>query len=80
MKCLLRSLMLVVFASIMFTSCDENKKELKELVEKLNNDCPVPLGDFGSINSVQFDGEKVEMKFTSNEIYAPVSSLSNHQQ
>ena len=80
MKSLFRSLMLVVFASVMFTSCDENKKELKELVEKLNNECPVPLGDFGSVNSVQFDGEKVEMKFTSNEIYAPVSSLSNHQQ
>jgi hypothetical protein len=83
MKSILKVLMLVAMSAVLFTSCNENKKglkELKELIEKLNNDCPVPLGDFGSINSVQFDGEKVEMKFTSNEIYAPVSSLSNHQQ
>ncbi len=80
MKSLFKSLMLIMFASVLLISCDEKKQELKEMVEKLNNECPVPLGDFGSINSVQFDGEKVEMKFTSNEIYAPVSSLSNHQQ
>ena len=80
MKRIVKFLMLVVWASIMFTSCDEKKNELKEFVEKLNKECPLPLGDFGSINSVSFDGEIVEMKFTSNEVYAPISSLSNHQQ
>lgn len=72
--------MLIVMASVLFISCDQQKKELEEIVNKLNNDCPLPLGDFGSVNSVTFDGETVEMKFTSNETIATISSLTNHQQ
>ncbi len=80
MKRIFNSLILFVIASVFFISCNEQKKELKELIEKFNNECPVPLGDIGSINSVSFDGETVEMKFTSNETYAPISSLSEHPQ
>ena len=80
MKEMIKSLMLVIMASVLFASCDEQKKELKNLVEKMNSECPLPLGDIGSVNSIMFDGEVVEMKFTSNESFAPVSSLSNHQQ
>lgn len=80
MKSVLKSLMLVIMASVLFASCDEQKKELKSLVEKMNSDCPLPLGDIGSVNSIMFDGDVVEMKFTSNESFAPVSSMSNHQQ
>lgn len=80
MKGMIKSLMLVILASVLFASCDEQKKELKSLVEKMNSECPLPLGDIGSVNSIMFDGEVVEMKFTSNESFAPVSSLSNHQQ
>ena len=80
MKSVLKSLMLVIMTSVLFASCDEQKKELKSLVEKMNSDCPLPLGDIGSVNSIMFDGEVVEMKFTSNESFAPISSLSNHQQ
>lgn len=80
MKGMIKSLVLVIVASIMFASCDEQKKELKSLVEKMNSECPLPIGDIGSVNSVMFDGDVVEMKFTSNESFAPVSSLSNHQQ
>ena len=71
--------MFLVIASLV-VSCNEQKKELKEQVEKFNNACPIPLGDVGSINSVSFDGETVEMKFTSNETYAPISSLSGYPQ
>ena len=46
----------------------------------MNSECPLPLGDIGSINSMMLDGETVEMKFTSNESFAPVSSLMSHQQ
>ena len=67
---MIKSLVLVIMASVLFASCDEQKKELKSLVEK----------NIGSVNSIMFDGEVVEMKFTSNESFAPVSSLSNHQQ
>jgi len=80
MKGMIKSLVLVIMASVLFASCDEQKKELKSLVEKMNSECPLPLGDIGSVNSIMFDGEVVEMKFTSNESFAPVSSLSNHQQ
>ena len=80
MKSVLKSLMLVIMTSVLFASCDEQKKELKSLVEKMNSECPLPLGDIGSVNSIMFDGEVVEMKFTSNESFAPISSLSNHQQ
>ena len=80
MKGMIKSLMLVIMTSVLFASCDEQKKELKSLVEKMNSDCPLPLGDIGSVNSIMFDGDVVEMKFTSNESFAPVSSLSNHQQ
>ena len=79
MKKMFKSLMFLVIASLV-VSCNEQKKELKEQVEKFNNACPIPLGDVGSINSVSFDGETVEMKFTSNETYAPISSLSGHPQ
>ena len=80
MKGMIKSLVLVIMTSVLFASCDEQKKELKSLVEKMNSECPLPLGDIGSVNSITFDGEVVEMKFTSNESFAPVSSLSNHQQ
>ena len=80
MKEMIKLLMLIVIASVLLVSCDEQKKDLKELVEKMNSECPLPLDEIGSINSIMFDGEKVEMKFTSNETFAPVSSLSNHQQ
>ena len=80
MKEMSKSLVLVIMVIALFTSCDEQKKELKNLVEKMNSECPLPLGDVGSVNSIMFDGEVVEMKFTSNESFAPVSSLSNHQQ
>jgi hypothetical protein len=80
MKEMIKSLVLIIMVTVLFTSCNEQKKELKSLVEKMNSECPLPLGDIGSVNSIMFDGEVVEMKFTSNESFAPVSSLSNHQQ
>ena len=80
MKGMIKSLVLVIVTSVLFSSCDEQKKELKSMVETMNSECPLPLGDIGSVNSIMFDGEVVEMKFTSNESFAPVSSLSNHQQ
>lgn len=80
MKGMIKSLVLVIMVTVLFASCNEQKKELKSLVEKMNSECPLPLGDIGSVNSIMFDGEVVEMKFTSNESFAPISSLSNHQQ
>ena len=72
--------MVIAVFILLLSSCDKQKKELKEEVEKFNNQCPISLGDVGAINSVSYDGEIVEMKFSSNETFAPISSLSNHQQ
>ena len=77
MKKNIKSMMLIVFISVLFVSCDEQKKELKALVEKMNSECPLPLGDIGSVNSIMFDGSTVEMKFTSNETYAPIAAHLN---
>ncbi len=80
MKTTLKSLLLIVMTLSFFASCNEHKKELKNQVEKFNNECPIPLGDIGTLNSISYNNEFVEMKFTSNETFAPISSLSNHPQ
>lgn len=80
MNTTLKSLMLIVMALSFLASCNEQKKELKKQVEKFNNECPIPLGDIGSLNSMSYNDEFVEIKFTSNETFAPISSLSNHPQ
>ena len=80
MKSILKSLMLIVFASMLFTSCDEKKKELREQVDKFNKACPVSLGDLMTINSVMYDGNTVEMKLTANESIASISALDSHKE
>lgn len=72
--------MLIVFASMLFTSCDEKKKELREQVDKFNKACPVSLGDLMTMNSVMYDGNSVEMKLTANESIASISALDNHKE
>ena len=80
MKGIINSMMLIATASILLVSCNEQKKELKIMVENMNRECPISLGDDGAINSIMLYGETIEMKFASNESDAPVSSLSNHPQ
>lgn len=72
-------LMLMMVVTL-FTSCNQKKNELKENVAKFNDECPIPLGDIGSLNSVSYDGETVEMKMTSYETFATIPQLSAHTQ
>lgn len=67
--------------SNVFSSNSEQKEELKEQIEKFNNVCPISLGDIGFIVSVLFNenDDVVEIKFSSNESFAPISVLSDHQ-
>ena len=41
MKEKLTSLMLIIMASVLFSSCDQKMKELKEQVDKFNMACPM---------------------------------------
>lgn len=81
MKRIISSLVLIAIASVMFTSCDQKKKELKEQVDKFNKACPMSLGDIMTLNSAMLeDDNTVEMKFTANEALASISVLNNHKE
>ncbi len=73
------SLVLIVVASALLVSCDKQKKELKEQVDKYNNECPISFGEIMTINSVIFNGDEVEMKITANETISSISALNNHK-
>lgn len=79
MKGIIKSLVLIIMASVLFTSCDEKIKELKEQVDKFNKACPLSFGDVMTLNSVMLDDNTVEMKLTSNEQLASISALNNHK-
>ena len=81
MKRMNKSLVLIAIASVMFTSCDQKKKELKEQVDKFNKACPMSLGDIMTLNSaILEDDNTVEMKFTANEALASITALNNHKE
>lgn len=80
MKSVLKSLMLVIVASVLFASCDKKMKELKEQVDKFNKACPFSFGDVMTLNSAMLDENTVEMKFTANEAIASISALNNHKE
>ena len=80
MKEKLTSLMLIIMASVLFSSCDQKMKELKEQVDKFNKACPMSFGDIMTLNSTMLDNNVVEMKFTANETVASISALNNHKE
>ncbi len=81
MKSMIKLLMLIVVASVLFTSCDQKKKELKEALEQANKECPMTLGDGMTINSFALgDDNSVEIKYTVNESIASISALNNHKE
>ena len=80
MKKLFNVLMLLVATSVVFISCDENKKALKEQVEIFNNTCPISFGGIMTINSVVLLDNTVEMKLSINESITPVSLINSHKE
>lgn len=81
MKRMIKSLVLIIIASVLFTSCDQKKRELKEQVDKFNKACPLSLGDIMTLNSAMLEEDNtVEMKFTANETLASISALNNHKE
>lgn len=72
-------MVIAVFIFLLF-SCDKQKKELKEQVDKFNKACPISLDDNMTLNSIMFDENVVEMKITANENVTPISALNNHKE
>lgn len=72
--------MLVIAAFVLFSSCDQKMKELKEQVDKFNNACPMSFGDIMTLNSTVLDDNVVEMKLTANENVVSIDALSNHKE
>lgn len=80
MKRIVKLVMPIMMASVLFTSCDEKMKELKEQVDKFNKECPMAFGDIMTLNSTMLDENTVEMKFTANETMSSISALNNHKE
>ncbi|SFW16071.1 hypothetical protein SAMN02910409_0572 [Prevotellaceae bacterium HUN156] len=80
MKTILKSLVLIFITSFCLVSCDENKKQLREQVQKFNNTCPISLGGIMTINSVVLQDNTVEMKFSINESITPISLINSHKE
>lgn len=72
--------MVIAVFILLLSSCDKQKKELKEQVDKFNKTCPISLDDIMTLNSIMFDENVVEMKITANENVTSISALNNHKE
>lgn len=72
--------MVIAVFILLLSSCDKQKKELKEQVDKFNKACPISLDDIMTLNSIMFDENVVEMKITANENVTSISALNNHKE
>ena len=62
-----------------FYSCDLSKKELRANVESVNSECPIDLGMFGEISSMEFNEDEDEVVFTmtiSKDMPIKISALN----
>ena len=80
MKRMVKLMVLMMIASVLFTSCDEKMKDLKEQVDKFNKECPISLGEVMTLNSAMLDENTVEMKYIANETISSISALNNHKE
>lgn len=73
-------MMLIILGAILFVSCNNKIKELKEHVDKLNKDCPIAFNDLMTINSIMLQDDVLEIKYSANETIASISALNNHKE
>lgn len=69
----------LLFASFVFNSCDSSKKELQADIESANKECPMDLGMFGEISSMEFDEDEDEVIMTmtiSKDMPLKISALN----
>ena len=69
----------LLLASFAFNSCDSSKKELQTNIEAANKECPMDLGMFGEISSMEFDEDADEVIMTmtiSKDMPLKISALN----
>ena len=69
----------MLLASMTFCSCDSSKKELRANVESVNSECPIDLGMFGEISSMEFNEDEDDVVFTmtiSKDMPIKISALN----
>ena len=69
----------LLLASFVFNSCDSSKTELQTNIEAANKECPMDLGMFGEISSMEFDenADEVIMTMTiSKDMPLKISALN----
>ena len=69
----------MLLASMTLCSCDSSKKELRANVESVNSECPIDLGMFGEISSMEFNEDEDDVVFTmtiSKDMPIKISALN----
>ena len=69
----------LLLASFVFNSCDSSKTELQTNIEAANKECPMDLGMFGEISSMEFDEDADEVIMTmtiSKDMPLKISALN----
>lgn len=49
---------------VLLTSCNQNKKQLRQLVSELNSECPIPLGAIGQMDNALYNGRVVTFNYS----------------
>ena len=63
------------------SSCQNDyQKQLKLMVENLNNECPIPLGAIGHMEKAEYDDTTVTFNYTLTGIFDLESFTSNKEQ
>ena len=57
-------------------SCTQAKYEI--VAEKINSQCPMSMGLFGELTGVEFDDGNIVYKYSVNETYTNIETLSQN--
>lgn len=73
-----KSLFFVIALSLLvfMSSCTQAKYEI--VAEKINSQCPMSMGLFGELTGVEFDDGNIVYKYSVNETYTNIETLSQN--
>lgn len=71
------TMVMCFFVAILMVSCQDSK--LKQIVEQLNQECPMSMGEAGEFTSVQYEDGNVVMNYTINEDYLDIDALNKNK-
>lgn len=67
---------MTVLAVLLLAACD-TKSEFEKTVEKINEECPMSMGDIGDVTSIRYEKPNLVMTCDINEDYADLSSMKS---